>query len=73
MGAAQVVSIFDRREVSRDLEPWRSKAWIAVHFEVSTRTVERWVARGGPRETLHDGGLVRFRLSEVEGWLRADA
>lgn len=81
MGLAPVVSIFDRREVGRELEPWRSKRWIAAHFEVSPRTIERWMRdsryrRGGrqvPFTKAHAGGDVRFKLSLVEEWFRSGA
>lgn len=78
-GLAPVVSIFDRSEVGRELEPWRSKRWVAGHFEVSVRTIERWMRdpryrRGGrqvPFTKAHDGGDVRFKLSLVEAWFRS--
>jgi hypothetical protein len=43
------------------------KAALADHFQVSPRTVERWVADGMPCHRL--GGSVRYRISECEAWL----
>jgi hypothetical protein len=48
-------------------EPWMSKASLARHFGVSTRTVERWVSRGCASRTI--AGMRRFRLSDVEEFL----
>lgn len=48
---------------------WVSSVVVAREFSVSLRTVERWRAAGCP--VLKAGGLVRFRLGEVEEWLRS--
>ncbi len=53
------------------LEPWRSKAWIGGHFGVCVRTVERWMFAGCPSRLI--GGVRRFRLSEVDGFLQAES
>jgi len=43
------------------------KTTLADHFQVSLRTVERWVADGMPCHRF--GGSVRYRISECESWL----
>jgi hypothetical protein len=48
-------------------EPWRSKNWIARHYEVSVRTVERWLFAGCESRLL--GGVRRLRLSDAETFL----
>jgi hypothetical protein len=48
-------------------EPWLSKKSLAAHYELSTRTVERWVHGGCPSRLI--GGVRRLRLSEVEAFL----
>lgn len=42
-----------------------NKKEIAEHFGVSTRTVERWVARGWLTKVVI-GGVVRFRTEDGE-------
>jgi predicted site-specific integrase-resolvase len=53
-------------------EPWRSKAWIAEHYAISVRTVERWLHAGCPSVLLR-GGVRRLRLSHVERFLTEEA
>ena len=48
-------------------ETWLSKKTIARHYNVSVRTVERWLYAGCPSRML--GGVRRMRLSEIELWL----
>ena len=50
-------------------EGWVSKRVVARHFGVCTRTVENWGSRGCPRLKGRNG-LRRYRLSEMEDWLR---
>jgi excisionase family DNA binding protein len=52
-------------------EPWRGKRDIAAFFDISVRSVERMVAAGMPSRKI--GGQRRFRLSEVDGWVRSRA
>ena len=48
-------------------EPWVTKLQLARHLQVSEKTVERWAAEGMP--CLRRKRLLRFRISECEGWL----
>lgn len=41
----------------------------AAFFRVKLPTIRLWTRQGAP--CLRAGRLVRFRASEVEGWLRA--
>lgn len=50
-----------------DLEPWRSKQFIAHHYGVTVRTVERWLFAGCPSRLI--GGVRRLLLSHVDAWL----
>jgi phage terminase Nu1 subunit (DNA packaging protein) len=52
-------------------EPWVTAKRVAEHFEVSTRTVQRWKERGAP--FLPAGGSVRYRISDLESWLQGTA
>ena len=69
---AQVIDFASARaqRQTRLNEPWVSKARVAEHMGVSTRTVTRWMYEHampfdpGPWEGAHP----RFRLSEVEAW-----
>lgn len=49
-------------------EPWVNAKRVAEHFQVSTRTVQRWKGRGAP--FLPAGGSVRYKISALESWLR---
>ena len=48
-------------------EPWRSKKYLADHYDYSTRTIGRWMAAGCPSRMI--GGERRFRVSDVDVWL----
>jgi excisionase family DNA binding protein len=48
-------------------EPWMTKAQIARHLKVTTRTVERWQHEGLPFHPVR--GVNRYRASEVDGWV----
>jgi hypothetical protein len=50
------------------VEPWLSKKQLAAHLGYSTRWVELRVKDGMPCERW--GGRLRFRVSEVEPWLK---
>lgn len=50
-------------------EPWVSLDDIAEHLGVSRDTVYRWIDRGLPAHKL--GRLWKFKVSEVDEWLRA--
>lgn len=58
----------ERRVLAGAPGGWVSARVVAGWFGVSVRTVERWRAEGCP--CLRVGRGVRFRLVEVEGWLR---
>lgn len=51
-----------------EAEPWIRYPAVAEHYDVSRRTVERWVAAGCPSEGW-DGTMRIFRLSDVDRWL----
>jgi hypothetical protein len=52
-------------------EPWKTKRQVAEHFQVSEKTVERWVAAGLPR--VSRGRTIRFQIGSCEAWLGADS
>ena len=77
---SELAQVFDfasaraKRQQQRN-EPWVSKARVAEHLGVSTRTVTRWMYPKEPgRKALPfdpgpwAGAHPRFRLSEVEAW-----
>lgn len=49
-------------------EPWITKQRLAEHLSVTTRWIELQQQRGLPH--LHTPGLNRYRILEVEAWLR---
>jgi predicted DNA-binding transcriptional regulator AlpA len=49
-------------------EPWLTKPQLAEHLAVSDRWIELQQRVGLPY--LRMGGLNRYRVSEVEAWLR---
>ena len=52
-------------------EGWIGIAEVAVHLQVARDTVYRWVnSKGLPAHRV--GRLLRFRLSEVDGWVKSD-
>ena len=53
-------------------EPELSVADIANHYKVGEATVLRWTRYGMPT-TKYNSRLIRYRLSEVEAWLKARA
>lgn len=50
-------------------EPWVTKRQLADHLSVTPRWIELQQPLGLPR--LSTGGLSRYRISEVEAWLRS--
>jgi excisionase family DNA binding protein len=51
-------------------EPWVSLDDVAQHLGVSTDTIHRWLrTRGLPAHKA--GRLWKFKLSEVDEWVRA--
>jgi excisionase family DNA binding protein len=52
-------------------EPWLTKAQLADRLNVSVRWIDYQRSKGMPSSKW--GGVVRFRLSEVEGWLERSA
>jgi hypothetical protein len=51
-------------------EPWLSKKAIGAHYNLSTRTIERWIHRGCESRVI--GGVRRLRISEVEAFLASE-
>lgn len=49
-------------------EQWVTKRQLAKHLQVTPRWIEMQQHLGLPR--LDTGGLTRYRISEVEAWLR---
>jgi hypothetical protein len=49
-------------------EPWISKQRLAEHLSVTPRWIEQQQRLGLP--CLHTPGMNRYRISEVEVWLR---
>lgn len=51
-------------------EAWVTLEGIAGHLVVNTDAVRRWIReRGMPAHKA--GGMWRFKISEVDGWVRA--
>lgn len=48
-------------------EPWLTKAQLADRLDVSPRWIDYRRSEGLPAHKW--GGIVRFRVSEVEAWL----
>lgn len=57
-----------RRQRELSNEPWVKKEKVAEHFDVSTRTVYRWVVDGCPKKRL-PGGTLRFQIGQMRSWL----
>lgn len=49
-------------------EPWVTKRQLAEHLHVAIRWIEGQHHHGLPH--VRRGGVVRYRISEVEAWLR---
>ncbi|TKD03467.1 helix-turn-helix domain-containing protein [Polyangium fumosum] len=51
-------------------EPWSSVDEVAKHLGVAQDSIYRWIeARGLPAHKI--GRLWKFKLSDVDGWVRA--
>ena len=51
-------------------EGWVGVAEVAVHLQVTRDSIYRWVdSKGLPAHRV--GRLLRFRLSEVDDWVKA--
>jgi hypothetical protein len=59
----------------RGYEPWVSKRQLAMHWGVSTKTVERRVREGMPSRPPEESPTNRrmFRISDCDDWLKARA
>lgn len=69
--SAEILSLDDhrrRRQVARNVEPWLAKPQMAAHLGMSVRWLEQQTAAGMPSVLI--GGRRRYRVSEVEAWLR---
>jgi predicted DNA-binding transcriptional regulator AlpA len=69
--AGNVIELFGERRgrCARVDEPRVTKKQLAAHFGVSTKTIERYMAKLGlPFEKPYPNGAVRFVLSDVERW-----
>ncbi|WP_441288587.1 helix-turn-helix domain-containing protein [Sorangium sp. KYC3313] len=52
-------------------EPWVSVEEVALHLGVARDSVYRWIdAKGLPAHRI--GKLWKFKLSEVDDWVRAE-
>ena len=51
-------------------EPWVTLQEVAKHLQIAEDTVRRWVDKKGLPAT-RAGRVWRFKLSEVDEWLRA--
>jgi hypothetical protein len=49
-------------------EPWVTNRQLADHLSVTPRWIELQQEVGLPR--LSTGGMSRYRISEIEAWLR---
>jgi excisionase family DNA binding protein len=66
----QVVSLSGARRRTPSLsEPLLTKQQLAARYQVSTRTVERWMKQGLKPQPRKRVRIVRFRLSAVERWM----
>jgi len=53
-------------------EPWVGVAEVAAHLAVGRDSIYRWIeSRGLPAHRV--GRLFRFKLSEIDGWVREGA
>lgn len=64
----ELVQLASVQGARRGREQPCTKAQVAAHFRVSTRTISRWMDRGMPFDKPFEGGSVRFRLSECDQW-----
>lgn len=70
-GEAEVIDLgVARRRREQATEPWVRKERVAEFFDVSTRTVYRWVQEGAPVKRLR-GGTLRFQLGPLKDWVES--
>lgn len=63
---ARIIAFPERRRDGELWEPWVDEQRVALHFDVSTRTVRRWREDGMPSQQF--GRSRRFRLTQCERW-----
>jgi predicted site-specific integrase-resolvase len=51
-------------------EGWADRATAAQMFGVTVRTLLRWHRQGKGPPRLHNGNGIRYRINEIEEWLR---
>ena len=54
-------------------KPHATKADVAAHFNVTTRTVENWLAENPPIPHYRRAHSIRFKLAELEEHLKQKA
>jgi hypothetical protein len=67
-GEAQIIPLSSAGAAAASPEPWVTKRRLAEHLGVTTRWIELQQQRGLPH--LRMPGINRYRISEVETWLR---
>lgn len=73
MQAPNVIDFVEaRRRRNASQEPWVRKEAVAEFFNVSTRTVYRWVNDGCPVKRLR-GGTLRFQIGVIGEWLEEES
>jgi excisionase family DNA binding protein len=61
------------KEHSTMQEPYVSEKQLAKHLGVTPRTIKRWRAIGHAIPGYRVGRSMRYRLSEVDAWVKAQA
>ncbi len=51
------------------IEPWVTLQDVATHLQLAEDTIHRWIKRGLPATKA--GRVWRFKLSEVDSWVRS--
>lgn len=60
--------------VARSSAPLLTELEAADYLKVSIRTLQNWRHRGGgPKYTKLNNRMVRYRISQLEAWLDAQA
>lgn len=54
-------------------EPYVSEKQLAKHLGVTPRTIKRWRVIGQPVPGYRVGRAMRYLLSEVDAWVKAQA
>lgn len=65
---SQLRILAQKIDTASDVNRWRNKSDLAAYFSCSVRTVEQWLADGGPFQRL--AGKPVARVGELETWLR---